>query len=91
MSNFQLDQEEDSAQSPIQELKEKYKHTFKDDIGREVLADILVNFCKFGRRLEPGDIGEYNVGIGILSMLDAIYSSDGISGTEKVRRLLNNI
>jgi hypothetical protein len=54
-------------------LTQKYRSILiENSTGREVLSDILTSFCNFGCFLDPGDdkmVGEYNVGISILSRL----------------------
>ena len=66
-------------QEEVEDLRPKYRSLFGNtDMGQEVLADILVNFCSLGSYLDPENkenIGAYNVGISILSRL-GVFSSD---------------
>lgn len=53
------------------ELTAKYRQVFKNQIGKDVLADIL-KMTHFGATLNsanPQQIGEYNVGIAILAKM----------------------
>lgn len=55
-----------------EELTDKYRLLFMSDVGAEVLADILVNFCHFGAYVPPENqaaVGQHNVGMAILSRL----------------------
>ena len=54
------------------ELKAKYRALFLSDMGQDVLADILVEFCHFGVFHVGGNAeqdGAYNVGISIMSRM----------------------
>ncbi len=72
------------------DLRPKYRLLFLTEIGREVLADILVTLCHFGLYLDPEDkaqIGQYNVGVSILSRI-GIFST-AVEAREMVNALLN--
>lgn len=57
------------------DIKAKYRILFDSDIGREVLSDILINFCNFGCFIDSDkERIEYNVGINILSRLKVFTS-----------------
>ncbi len=59
-------------------LMDKYRAVLFSPLGMEVLGDILINFCNFGCYLDPDnkmEIGEYNVGVGILSRL-GVFSKE---------------
>jgi hypothetical protein len=59
------------------DIHEKYQAVFNTPIGREVLADILVNLCNFGMTLNPDDnkeVIEYNIGIRILEIMKIMTS-----------------
>ena len=75
---------------PSEDLQPKYRSVFSNtDIGREVLADILISCCGFGSYLDSEskeDIGAYNVGIYILSSLGVI--SGDRDKKEVIRALL---
>lgn len=59
-------------------LTAKYQFLFSTDIGREVLKDILVNFCNFGCFLaDEKQRVEWNVGMNILLRLGA-YAPDNL-------------
>jgi hypothetical protein len=95
MDYFQLDQDEREAQAQTQDLKDKYKLVFRNDAGLTVLADILVNLCYFGCRLDSNDkeqIGQYNVGIDILSRLDAFSSGQvGVLNRDKAKNIITKL
>ena len=94
MDYFQLDQDE-KAQKQVQDLKEKYNLVFKSEVGREVLADILINFCNFGSYLDSEnkeEIGQYNVGIKILGRMNVFSSGgQGIVNAEKIKDVINRL
>jgi hypothetical protein len=72
IDEFILDQDDREATKALNKLEAKYRHVFNAELGREVLADLLVNFCNFGGFLDANDkaqIGAYNVGISILSRM----------------------
>jgi len=52
-------------------LQGKYRHVFINEIGLEVLADIL-HECHFGDTMHPDNnmrLGEYNIGVTILGKM----------------------
>ena len=53
------------------EIRAKYRTVFlQGTVGRDVLADILIDLCKFGTTLNPenpAQVAEHNVGVAILS------------------------
>ena len=73
-------------------INEKYQMVFGSRLGREVLADILINFCNFAMVLDTNDpraIAEYNIGIRILETMKIFTSK-----TNKIvviNTLCNNI
>ena len=75
IDKFQHEVEREDAAQRLLKEKAKFHLLFGNSpIGREVLADIVKNYCHFGEELDPGNpsqIGEYNVGIRILTMAGA--------------------
>ncbi|MFH1640364.1 MAG: hypothetical protein ABIA66_00200 [Candidatus Omnitrophota bacterium] len=54
------------------ELTTQYRLTFGSDVGKRVLANILVDFCGFLAYIDPNDqatVGQYNVAVAILGRL----------------------
>ena len=61
----QLEPMENEDQRYKREMQDKYRALFTNQMGREVLADILMT-CHFGGSLDPDNkaqIAEYNVGV----------------------------
>lgn len=56
-----------------EKLRAKYRAVFLQNVyGTDVLADILVELCKFGCTLDPDNkvqVSQYNVGVAILQRL----------------------
>ncbi len=56
-----------------EKLRSKYRAVFLQNVyGTDVLADILVELCKFGCTLDPDNkvqVSQYNVGVAILQRL----------------------
>jgi hypothetical protein len=72
-----------------EKLKTKYRFLFTSDMGIEVLADILCNFCHFGYALEnPEEVAQYNVGVYIMGRLGIFEKGEE---QDIVRALLNTI
>ena len=74
---------------PDKTLLTQYRLVSKSDAGRRMLADILVNFCHFCSYIDPDDkkaIGEYNVGVAILSRLGLFTA-----GKESIVNAIMNI
>jgi hypothetical protein len=56
----------------VSDIGTKYRVLFGSEMGREVLADILVIICGIGGRLNPNDpveVERYNVGQTILGRM----------------------
>ena len=74
-----------------EKLRAKYRAVFLQGThGQDVLADILVELCKFGCTLDPDNlvqVSQYNVGVAILQRLGT-FSEDTL---EDVIRALANI
>ena len=69
---FDFEIERTKAEKLSQALTAKYQFVFGNDLGREVLTDILVTFCNFGCfLLDEKQRVEWNVGMNILLRLGA--------------------
>lgn len=65
-------------------IEEKYRHVFTSPLGKDVLADILLD-CHFGCTLDPDNkvqVAEYNVAVNILAKC-------GIFGPEREALVIN--
>ncbi len=61
----------------MENKQEKYRKTFLEGFGKDVLADLL-QLCHFGETLDPDNkaqIAEYNVGVSVLANL-GVFSSN---------------
>lgn len=66
-------------------LQDKYREIFSTGAGRDVLADILVNFCHFGCFLKSEkEVAEYNVGISILAQMGIIAKGKVLDFVNKI-------
>jgi hypothetical protein len=74
-----------------EKLRAKYRAVFLQNVhGTDVLADILVELCKFGCTLDPDNkvmVSQYNVGVAILQRLGT-FSEETL---DDVIRALANI
>ena len=73
-------------------INEKYRIVFGSVLGREVLADILINLCNFAMILDTNDpraIAEYNIGIRILETMKIFTSKT--NKIDVINTLCNNI
>lgn len=70
------------------DLADKFKFVLCSPMGVEVLAHILIHFCRFGMRLakDQEEIGRYNVGIDILATI-GIFDPEKFS-IDTIRRLV---
>ncbi len=73
-----------------EKLRAKYRAVFLQNVyGTDVLADILVELCKFGCTLDPDNkvqVSQYNVGVAILQRLGT-FSEDTLD--DVIRALAN--
>ena len=71
-------------------IREKYLTVFNSELGLEILADILINFCHLGCFLnvkDEAEVGQYNVGISILSRM-GVFSA-GADKTKIINQLIS--
>lgn len=68
------------------DIGSKYRHVFASPLGREVLADLLME-CHFGRTLDPDNktqVAEYNVCVMVLAKC-------GVFGPNTKMDVINNL
>jgi len=59
-----------------EELTAKYRATFLSPTGMEVLGDILIDLCHFGKTLNNEEMmNQYNIGVGVLARM-GVFSEE---------------